>query len=118
MDSPTNISWTPCLKPGFEHCSDDQIDALNQYAAAVLESMGGASTFETSGNGAFIHTCLMHCGGQGAGWTNYLLKTTSMADATTTWWESPNSTPATPNLYLPGCQLSKTSPKQCNPSCL
>ena len=79
---------------------------------------GRTSTFTKPGNGAFIESCLEHCGEQtGKNFDGYKLQGKSMQEAHSAWWAASAEESATEHTYLPGCKLSLTAPHQCNPTC-
>lgn len=107
-----------CAKEEFKHCTADQINSLNGYMSDFLRDMTSSPAFSKAGNGAFVESCLEHCGTQTeAGFDGYTIQGVTAKQALGAWWNSPVDTPAAKNTYVPGCTLSDTPPHQCNPTC-
>merc|ERR1712216_42175 len=83
-----------------------------------LSDLSNTPTYSKAGNGAFIESCLEHCGEQSSvNFDSYKLRGTTMQEAHTKWRESDGTEPATTHTYLPSCTLNSAAPHQCNPSC-
>ena len=119
-----------CAKNDFNKCTAAEVADLNGYMGDFLldlSSAGTASgaTLAAPGNGAFVESCLEHCGEQtGANFDGYTLSSASglkstMQAAVSKWWNANGSEAAAAggHTYLPGCTLNTAAPHQCNPSC-
>eukprot|EP00730_Choanoeca_flexa_P014122 TRINITY_DN6056_c0_g1_i2.p1 TRINITY_DN6056_c0_g1~~TRINITY_DN6056_c0_g1_i2.p1 ORF type:complete len:397 (+),score=90.97 TRINITY_DN6056_c0_g1_i2:2-1192(+) len=111
------IDWQPCTTNHFAHCNATEVRGLNEFAQAMAKIATDASTYTKAGNGGFWHTCLMHVGEQGEGWTSYKLNGLTMQQAFSKWWNSPETDPASKHTHMANNFLSNTPPIQPNPSC-
>jgi hypothetical protein len=117
-----------CAKHDFENCTAAEVADLNGYMANFLRDLSSAgsssgTTLAAPGNGAFVESCLEHCGEQtGANFDGYTLPSasgakTTMQTAVSKWWNADGGAQAHGHTYLPGCTLNTAAPHQCNPSC-
>ena len=107
-----------CAQQNFAKCTPGQVADLNGYMADFLRDLARSATASRPGNGAFIESCLEHCGEQSArNFEGYKLRGVTMQEAHTKWWASDGTDPAATHTYLPGCTLHAAAPHQCNPSC-
>jgi hypothetical protein len=113
-----------CAKDNFKNCSAQEVQDLNGYMSDFLRDLATSGpTASRAGNGAFIESCLEHCGEQtGANFDGYSLPptapTVTMQQAVTNWWNAPLTDSASKHTYLPGCVLNTAAPHQCNPTCV
>ena len=106
-----------CARANFANCTASEVEDLNGYMQAFETDMGRTPTFTKAGNGAFIESCLEHCGEQsGKNFDGYQLRGTTMQQAHSAWWAS-SAEPALAHTFLPGCKLNEHAPHQCNPTC-
>lgn len=103
-----------CVHTHFGECTAQDIANLNAYASAVMRDMRNTAAWGKPGNGVFAESCLMHCGFQSTGWSNYKENGTTMAEAVQRWWSAPANAPF---AEYPACLLNTASPFQCNPTC-
>lgn len=86
---------TTCVHSHFKNCTASEVGDLNSYMASFLEDMGRTPTFTKPGNGAFVESCLEHCGEQeGNNFDGYQLNGTTMQEAHSRWWGADEAEPA------------------------
>eukprot|EP01047_Picozoa_sp_COSAG01_P036727 COSAG01_NODE_2879_length_6922_cov_7.777810_9_plen_199_part_00 len=86
---------TTCVHSHFKNCTANEVGDLNSYMASFLEDMGRTPTFTKPGNGAFVESCLEHCGEQtGSNFDGYQLNGTTMQEAHSRWWSADEAEPA------------------------
>ena len=106
-----------CWSTSFGDCSNQQIDDLNGWGEMFLNTLQTTQAYTKDGNGAFIDSCMEHCGPEAASaFDGYQINGVTLRDALYKWWTSSSSVPASDNTYLP-CALTYTQPHQCNPTC-
>ena len=90
---------------------------MNAYQNDFMETMNASQTYSKNGNGAFIHSCHMHCEAQGdAQFDGITVGGVSMKAAVSKWWHGTGSDPA---INTVPCQYKggSASPRACNPTC-
>lgn len=106
-----------------ERCTPFEMFAVNQFIRDFSSTLEASPSFAKAGNGAFIHSCHLHCEGlQNPHWTNIRVQNVSMRQAVLLWWRS-DGMPAAAHVYRP-CQYKQGGPDgsewpyQCNPTCM
>ena len=108
--------------PQFANCSDVSLAAIRQYEQDFLIDLKRSSTFNKTGNGGFIESCLEHVAAQGYKSNIIQINGVTMAKALSDWWdedvatEGDDDTAREIHWHMP-CDLHLSSPGQCNPSC-
>ena len=145
-------SWNNCLGPTANinsppvpmeevfdapsKCSAGQVSALNGgwrgEVLALLAAPDVSSTLAKAGNGAFLHSCHVHCSGSWDGSplimlgktypTPHSFQTTAIGGVTISravskWWAGAPDEPAAAHTYAPCEWSATTAAKQCNPTC-
>ena len=107
-----------CLRYPDTHCPASQVSVFNNYADNFMAAMWEAPTFTKPGNGAFIHSCHLHCEASSGFYDQIAVNGVVMKDAVYKWWHSAVDTPALNNTYLP-CHLKTgtVTNRKCNPTC-
>ena len=111
--------YNKCLRDPEKKCSAGQVPAVNNYIDSFMAAMQAAPTFTKPGNGAFIHSCDVHCEAQSSHYYSGIeVDGVRMRDALAKWWHDPVTTPASNHTYLP-CHLKEgdVSDRRCNPTC-
>lgn len=112
-----------CTRDDFKNCTAAEVTSLNVWEADFLRDLTTPATARRAGNGAFVESCLEHCGEQtGEFYDNVKLKSrggsgATMREAHAAWWLADVTQSAAEHTYLPGCRLNIAAPHQCNPSC-
>eukprot|EP00754_Rhynchopus_humris_P014953 Rhum_TRINITY_DN14421_c0_g1::Rhum_TRINITY_DN14421_c0_g1_i5::g.88020::m.88020/K19882/NOTUM; O-palmitoleoyl-L-serine hydrolase len=110
--------YNKCLRDPETECSAGQVPAVNSYIDSFMASMRAAPTFTKPGNGAFIHSCHLHCESETRAFSRIEIDGVRMRDALALWWRDPVTSPAANHTYLP-CHLKEgdVSDRRCNSSC-
>ena len=110
-------------------CSGEQVASINsEWRDGVLALIQAAPTYSKPGNGAFMHSCYIHCasladhGGLVAPtckdcWNSLAVGGVSIQQAVHSWWNSSTATPAAHNVHVPCSWSNTTNLRQCNPTC-
>merc|ERR1740117_1183354 len=81
------------------------------------DKMHLGETYSQPGNGAFVHSCHMHCEAQSPYYNTIEINGVTMQQAVSKWWNS-HSEPSADHSYTP-CQYNTDAlPHMCNPTCL
>lgn len=125
--------WNTCVRSYADaltpKCSQAQIATVKSFSSKFLTELISAGTVSKPNNGAFITSCVSHCGFNKLDWNEAQLsqpssssggsarEDVSMQRAVGQWWRdiqlrSNNHE----HIYLP-CELHAEPPFQCNPTC-
>lgn len=118
--APSGLSshWQKCFDKSteFADCNSTQIADLITFGTRMLDVVAASRKLNAPGNGGFFHSCEMHVGLQGSGWTRYMVTGTNMQQAVEKWFNGDDKAPASENTYI-DCMLTATAPHHCNPTC-
>lgn len=128
-------NWSACLGKDFQHvnissrCTPSQVGQVKAFGDDQLQDILSFGVEASPGNGAFVTSCVGHCGFLQEDWHEVRLfpvggtpatKTgVLMRDAVYRWWLSDASESGANShrhVYLP-CALNSEPPFQCNPTC-
>lgn len=104
------------------NCSGAQIRTLNSvWREGFLDAIQRSPTFTRPGNGAFLHTCHIHCSGlfDETPDSYHLIRigNVSIQQAIRQWWAADPKQPAAGNTFLPCTWHDSEGSPQCNPTC-
>lgn len=110
--------WKRCLQSQETGCSDSQLSSLNKYISDYMGTAWSSDNFGKDGNGAFLHSCTLHCEAQSdLRWASISVRGTTMQEAFSKWWNGPGNESADIHTYSP-CFFREEAPHQCNPTCI
>jgi len=118
------LGWEKCtpfnalISPS--KCTVDQVTMLNHWRGEILSRITKTKTYETKGNGVFLHSCHGHCLGAATLTWNMIKHAgfvgTSIRSAVEKWWLDDSDGD---HNYLP-CEwptANRGAFGNCNPSC-
>jgi hypothetical protein len=108
--------WSKCAAD-TQDCDAQQIGAMDSYIADFKTTLAAMPAFGKAGNGAFVHSCHMHCAESNTNlFSSIALNGVIMRDAFNAWWESDGTDPAANHTHVETC-VYQQGDTQCNPTC-
>jgi len=118
--------WESC-GGDFQKCNSSQVGAWNGFADSLVGQINSTDKFHSPGNGAFVHSCIIHMASLGQDWASSRIGNVLFKDAFEAWWFGnfggagepvpPTLQPPSDHSYLPECELHTVKPYACNPTC-
>ena len=111
-----------CQGTFITQCPAADLAGIQSYGDNFMRDLSRLPQFNRPGNGAFLHTCVCHCGLDATCGHSFFGefalkgsdgKSVTGQEAVTRWWEGAGDAAHT---YRP-CRLSTAPPYQCNPKC-
>ena len=113
-----------CQGTFIPQCPTAELAGIQSYGDDFMRDLSRLPQFTRQGNGAFLHTCVCHCGLDATCGHSFFDEfalngsdgeSVSGQEAVTRWWENADDGADT-HTYRP-CRLSTAPPYQCNPTC-